>query len=172
MKKYLVACISILLVFSCKEDEPKDETMLIPSRNETAEMNKAWNLEEQELINQFITRKGWEMNTSESGLNYLIYQQGTGEKAKPGMRAMVEYSITLLDGSAVYSTSEIGPQPFLIERDNVEQGIHEGITYMKVGDRAKMIVPYFLAHGLMGDQAEIPPLASLVFDIRLLGLSK
>ncbi len=172
MKKYFILIIGILLVFSCKEDKPKEETMLVPSRNETADMNKNWNIEEQEIINQFVERKGWDMETSESGLKYLIYKKGTGEKAEPGMRAMVEYSVTLLDGTEVYSSEEVGPQPFLIERDNVESGLHEGITYMKVGDRAKMIIPYYLAHGLLGDQANIPPLASLVFDIRLLGLSK
>ena len=172
MKNGILFLLCFLSIFSCKEDKSEEETMFIPSAEETADMNKNWNLEEQEIINQFVERKGWEMNTTESGLKYLIYKEGNGEKAKTGMRAMVQYSITLLDGTEVYSSEEIGPQPFLIDRDNVEMGLHEGITYMKVGDRAKMIIPYFLAHGLMGDQAEIPPLASLIFDIRLLGLSK
>ena len=159
------------LCFSCNEEKPKDETMLVPSKNETADMNKSWNQEEQEIINQFVERKGWEMTKTESGLRYLIYKNGVGEKAEPGMSAMIDYTITLLDGSEVYSTEETGPQPFRIERDNVEAGLHEGITYMKVGDKAKMIIPYYLAHGLLGDQLNIPPLASLVFDIRLLGVS-
>ena len=172
MKKYFLFFLVITLVFSCKEDKPKDETILVPSRNETADMNKTWSLEEQEVINQFVERNQWDMTTSESGLRYFIYKEGTGEKAEPGMKAMVEYSISLLDGTEVYSSKEIGPQPFRIENSDVEPGLHEGITYMKVGDKAKMIIPYFLAHGLMGDQMSIPPLTTLIFDIRLLGLSK
>ncbi|MDG1174810.1 MAG: FKBP-type peptidyl-prolyl cis-trans isomerase [Flavobacteriales bacterium] len=172
MKKYFLFFLVIYLVFSCKEDKPKEETILVPSRNETADMNKTWTLEEQEIINQFVERNQWEMTTSESGLRYFIYKEGTGDKAEPGMKAMVEYSISLLDGTEVYSSKEIGPQPFRIENSDVEPGLHEGITYMKVGDKAKIIIPYFLAHGLMGDQMSIPPLTTLIFDIRLLGLSK
>ena len=163
--------LSCFIIFSCKEEVQQPETMLVPSANETADMNKAWNQEEQELIKQFIERKGWDMTQTESGLNYLIYKNGTGQKAEPGMRAMIEYSISLLDGTELYSSKEIGLRPFLIDKDNVEQGLHEGIIYMKVGDKAKMIIPFYLAHGLMGDHGKIPPLASLVFDVRLLGLS-
>jgi FKBP-type peptidyl-prolyl cis-trans isomerase len=170
MKKVLILLI-VATLFSCKGEEKKDETMIVPSPQETADMNKVWIQEEQEFIDQFVARKNWDMKSSRSGLKYLIYKQGTGDKAEPGMKAMVDYTITLLDGSEVYSTKEIGPQAFQINQDHVEAGIHEGITYMKVGDRAKLIIPPYLAHGLMGDDNKIPPLATLVFDIRLLGLS-
>lgn len=171
MKKGLIVLV-IVSLFSCKGEEPKEETMIVPSSQETADMNKVWIQEEQEFIDQFVARKKWDMQTTRSGLKYLVYKQGTGDKAEAGMKAMVEYTITLLDGSEVYSTKEIGPQAFQINQDNVEAGIHEGITYLKVGDKAKLIIPPYLAHGLMGDDFKIPPLATLVFDIRLLGLSK
>ncbi len=172
MKRSIAFVLFLAVLFSCKEEQQKPETILVPSANETADMNKTWNQEEQELIHQFIQRKGWEMKETESGLHYLIYNPGKGEKAEPGMKAMIEYSISLLDGTVLYSSKEIGPKPFHIEKDNVEQGLHEGVTYMRVGDKAKIIVPFYLAHGLMGDHAKIPPLASLVFDVRLLGLSR
>ncbi|MGB1039711.1 MAG: FKBP-type peptidyl-prolyl cis-trans isomerase [Flavobacteriales bacterium] len=171
MKKWIVL-FSFPLLFSCKDEPVKPTYIQVPSAEETAEMNKGWIKEEQELINQYVERKQWKMNTTESGLRYLVYKQGTGEKAEPGMRAMIQYSITLLDGSEVYSTEESGPQPFRIEHDNVETGLHEGITYLKVGDRAKLIIPPYLAHGLMGDTYKIPPMATLIFDVRLLGVSK
>ena len=172
MKQFVILFLFFGLLFSCKNETPKPKYFEVPSADETADMNKEWIMEEQELINQFVERKQWKMNSSQSGLKYLVYKQGTGDKAEPGMRAMVAYSITLLDGSEVYSTEESGPQPFRIEHDNVETGLHEGITYMKVGDRAKLIIPPYLAHGLMGDQYKIPPYSTLVFDIRLLGVSK
>ena len=172
MNRIVAVLVSCVFLFSCQEEPQQPETMLVPSANETADMNKSWNQEEQELIHQFIERKSWDMAQTESGLHYLIYKTGNGEKAEPGMQAMIEYSISLLDGTELYSSKEIGPRPFQIEKDNVEQGLHEGVAYMRVGDRAKMIIPFYLAHGLMGDHGKIPPLASLVFDVRLLGLSK
>ena len=84
-----------------------------------------WMNLEQEIFNQFVERNQWEMTTSESGLRYFIYKEGTGDKAEPGMKAMVEYSISLLDGTEVYSSKEIGPQPFRIENSDVEPGLHE-----------------------------------------------
>lgn len=171
MKKVIFIFIAVTM-FSCKGDRKVDETMIVPSAQETADMNKVWIQEEKEFIDQFVARKKWNMQSSKSGLKYLIYKEGKGDKAVPGMKAMVEYTITLLDGSEVYSTKETGPQAFHINQDHVEAGVHEGITYMKVGDKAKLIIPPYLAHGLMGDHLKIPPLATLVFDIRLLGLSK
>ncbi len=171
MKRCMALVFSLFVLFSCKEEPKEPETILVPSANETADMNKSWNQEEQELIHQFMERKGWKMNQTESGLHYLIYKNGEGQKAEPGMTAMIAYSISLMDGTELYSSEKMGPKPFQIEKDNVEPGLHEGVLYMRVGDKAKMIVPFYLAHGLMGDHKKIPPLASLVFDVRLLGLS-
>ena len=56
--------------------------------------------------------------------------------------------------------------------DNVETGLHEGIKYMKVGEKAKMILPSHLAHGLIGDSKKIPPRSTIVYDIELLDLKK
>lgn len=164
--------IAIITILSCDTQQVEVETIQIPTAEETAQMNKEWIEEENLLINQFVERNEWEMTKSESGLRYLIYEKGEGKEAKSGMSAMVSYSISLLDGKEVFTTKEIGPQPFLIERDNIETGIHEAITYLKVGDRAKIIIPPYLAHGLLGDNGKIPPMATLVFDLRLLGVSE
>ena len=52
--------------------------------------------------------------------------------------------------------------------DYIESGLHEGISYMKEGDRAKIIIPSYLAHGLIGDLDKMPPLATIIYDIRLI----
>ena len=57
-----------------------------------------------------------------------------------------------------------------IGKDNVESGIHEGITYLRVGDKAKLLIPSYLAHGLVGDKNKIPPRATLVVDLHLIRL--
>ena len=166
---FLFCIISVFL--SCNSQPVEKEKVHYPTPEETAQMNREWIEEEQLLINQFLKRKEWKMTESKSGLHYLIYQKGEGKQAKSGMQAMVSYSVSLLNGKEIFNTKETGPQAFLIEKDHVETGIHEGITYMKVGDRAKIIIPPYLAHGLLGDKDKIPPMATLVFDLRLLGVS-
>jgi FKBP-type peptidyl-prolyl cis-trans isomerase len=167
----LILFIGFSFLFSCTPEVKKEKQLILPTEDESSDMNKVWIKEEHQLIEKFVERNGWEVSKTGTGLRYLIYEKGNGEQAKPGMRAMISYSISLLDGTKCYSTEEIGPQPFSINRDDVESGLHEGITYMKVGDRAKLIIPSYLAHGLAGDLNKIPTLATIIYDIRLLGVS-
>jgi FKBP-type peptidyl-prolyl cis-trans isomerase len=123
--------------------------------------------EERRLIERYIDRHNWKMEETGTGLRYMIYQQGYGVKAEKGMTATVEYEIALTDGRICYSSADKGPRSFVIGKDNVESGIHEGILHMKVGDKATLIVPSYLAHGLSGDNNKIPPRATLVVDLHL-----
>lgn len=134
-----------------------------PLIQENIKMNK----EEARLIDRYIERRNWKMSETGTGLRYMIYLKGMGIKAEQGMEATVEYEVQLLDGTICYSSVENGPRKFLIGKDNVESGIHEGITLMEVGDKAKFILPSHLAHGLTGDNNKIPPRSSLVIDIFL-----
>ena len=126
--------------------------------------------EESRMIDRYIERHKWDMKKTGTGLRYMIYEEGTGMKAKTGMEATVNYEIKLMDGTLCYSSDEQGPRKFLIGRDHVESGIHEGITLMKVGDKAKFVLPSYLAHGLSGDNNKIPPRSSLIVDMHLLRL--
>ncbi len=164
--------IFFLMLTSCNTDVEQEKYIDLPSHKESSDMNKAWVKEEHELINKFVQRNQWNTTKTGTGLQYFIYKQGNGEFAKPGMQAMVHFSITLLDGTECYSTLDSSPVSFRIERDLVEYGLHEGITKMKVGDKAKLIIPSYLAHGLAGDLNKIPTLATIVYDIKLLGISE
>lgn len=126
--------------------------------------------EERKLMKRFAERRGWKMDVTGSGLMFMIYQAGNGIQAVEGHRATVEYEIRLLDGSLCYTSVEKGPRTFTVGRDRVEAGLHEGVQLMKVGDRARFVIPAYLAHGLTGDGNKIPPRASLVVDLHLLRL--
>ena len=58
----------------------------------------------------------------------------------------------------------------MIDKSDIESGVQEGIKKMRVGDKAKLIIPSHLAHGLTGDMEKIPPLSVIVVDIHLIGL--
>jgi FKBP-type peptidyl-prolyl cis-trans isomerase len=55
-----------------------------------------------------------------------------------------------------------------IDRNDKESGLNEALKLMRTGERARLILPNHLAHGLIGDLANIPPLAILVLDVALI----
>jgi len=140
-------------------------------QNKLIEANKMYVKKESDEIDQYVKHRGLDMTTTGTGLRYTITQKGTGVSAKPEQRAKVNYKISLLDGTVCYTSDSAGPKEFLIGRDNVESGLHEGIQYMHVGDKAIFILPSHLAHGLIGDESKIPPHASVRYDIELLSLN-
>lgn len=121
-------------------------------------------------IDGYVTRRKLDVITTGTGLRYQIYHKGTGEKAKTGMTAVVSYEVSLIDGKVVYSSKDGGFDEFVIGSDRVESGLHEGICYMNVGDKAKIIIPSHLAHGLVGDYKKIPIRSTIIYDIELKAL--
>jgi FKBP-type peptidyl-prolyl cis-trans isomerase FkpA len=171
--KYLAVVFAALIFsfsFSCNEPE----NLKTPSAGELKEplmqVNKAFIKSDDEKIKRYIERNNLKMNETGTGLRYFVSGEGVGETARPGQFAKVNFTLKLLDGTICYSSSESGPEEFLINQDNVESGLHEGITYMKQGQIAVFIMPPHLAHGLLGDKNKVPPRATLVYQVELLNL--
>ena len=132
--------------------------------------NQMYVKRESDEIDQYVAHRGWQMTTTGTGLRYMIVSKGKGPLALPDQRAKVNYKISLLDGTVCYSSDSTGAKEFLINQDDVESGLHEGVQHMRVGDKAILILPSHLAHGLIGDQTKIPPHASVMYELELLAL--
>jgi peptidylprolyl isomerase len=106
--------------------------------------------------------------TTASGLKYVVVEEGTGTTPKPGDLVKVHYSGTLEDGTKFDSSYDRGePIEFILGRGQVIPGWDEGIGLMKVGGKAKLIIPPDLAYGEQGAGGVIPPNATLNFDVEL-----
>ncbi len=125
---------------------------------------------EDEAIDDFVERYGWEMNKSGSGLRYKMEKTGRGPRASYGDRAEIRYDAYLITGDPVYSSEELGTKAFTVGRGGVESGIEEGILMMREGDYATFILPSHLAYGVPGDGNKIPRRASLVYKVELVKL--
>ena len=121
-------------------------------------------------IEDYVRRHQWNMTTTPTGLNYMIYQHGNGKKVEKGDIVIMEYLITFLNGDSVYSSKEDGLKEFEITRSNEISGLEEGLLLMHKGDRAKLIVPSFLAYGVTGDFNKISIKNTLVYDIHLVDI--
>ncbi len=143
-----------------------------PSEKEIQEslirVNKELNRRESDEIDAYIVKHNMKVTRTGTGLRYEIYTHGKGKKAKAGLNAKVKFTVTLLDGTLCYSSDSTGAESFLIDHDQVESGLHEGIKLLQEGDRAKFILPSHLAHGLIGDKSRIPARSPIVYDIELI----
>ena len=106
-----------------------------------------------------------------SGLRYQIIQEGSGEKAQKGKTVSVHYKGQLADGT-VFDSSYKRNQPidFPLGVGQVIAGWDEGIQLLKVGDKARLVIPGDLAYGSRGAGGVIPPNATLVFDVELMNV--
>lgn len=103
-----------------------------------------------------------------SGLAYETLKEGTGAVARSGQTVTIEYTGKLADGK-VFDTSR-GKKPFTTKLGvgSVIKGWDEGVPGMKVGEQRKLTIPPELGYGANGSAPDIPPNATLIFDVELM----
>lgn len=107
------------------------------------------------------------------GLKYYDIIVGTGATPKAGQTASMRYTGTLLDGTkfdSSYDHPGQAPFDFVLGQGQVIKGWDEGVATMKVGGKRRLVIPGSLAYGPNPPTSTIPPNATLVFDVELVGV--
>jgi len=108
---------------------------------------------------------------TDSGLKYEDLVEGDGEIATPGQQVTVHYTGWLTNGNKFDSSKDRkDPFCFKLGAGNVIRGWDEGVAGMKIGGTRKLTIPANLGYGAQGAGGVIPPNATLVFEVELLGL--
>jgi peptidylprolyl isomerase len=115
------------------------------------------------------------VTTTPSGLKIIDIKVGTGPAPKPGQTCMMHYTGWLYENDkkgAKFDSSLDRNQPFSfpIGQHQVIAGWDEGVASMKVGGKRTLIIPPELGYGARGAGGVIPPNATLIFDVELLGV--
>ena len=169
IKKYILLILIWIFLYSCRneplEHKPNLETV---QKENLIRINKYLVVKDADMIKGYLKRHNWVMQTSQTGLWYMIYERGKGDSVAAGKVLTINYKVSLLDGTLCYSSDKLGPKKFRAGKGEVETGLDEGVRMLKVGDKARFILPPHLAHGLIGDEDQIPPRSVIVYDIELI----
>lgn len=158
-------------MLSCS-DEPKKQTKPEDnwSKTKSTDLGKELAIQAELEIKLFLEmHRDWDVTKTGSGLQYYIYHHGEGDSIHAGDVAEIEYVISTLDGTECYKTESDEYEEFVVDKSEVETGLQEAIKKLRVGDKAKLIIPSHIGHGLVGDMRKIPPLTTLLVDITVLG---
>ena len=109
------------------------------------------------------------VKVTESGLQYEVMKSGNGPKPSASDKVKTHYHGMLTDGTVFDSSVERG-EPISFNVGGVIQGWTEALQLMSVGDKWRLVIPSELAYGARGAGAKIPPHATLIFEVELLGI--
>ena len=136
-------------------------------RDKLKSMLQAKTEEQEKFLQDNAAKEGVE--TSPSGLQYLILKTGDGEKPGPATMVTVHYEGSLINGKIFDSSYKRG-KPATFGVHQVIRGWTEALQLMPVGSKWRLFIPSSLGYGARGAGGSIPPHATLIFDVELLSM--
>ncbi len=161
---------SISLGEETKISEEDAQSIIQKFFNDASQREAQENLEAgNKFLEENKAREG--VQTTQSGLQYEIITEGTGEKPTEADQVRVHYHGTLIDGTVFDSSVDRG-EPVVFGVTQVIPGWTEALELMPVGSKWKIYLPANLAYGERGAGADIGPNAALIFEVELLEIVK
>ena len=155
MRKYLIVItifLTLCSLISCGDQ--KATGSVVTSSDEVKEDKDAPYVEgnknimrrENEEIEMFIRRYGWDMQRTPTGLYIEVLEPGEGELFKEGDRVAMEYRIFLLSGEQIYSSDSNGVKVFVVNRSEEIDALHEAAQMLRPGAEARLVIPSYHGH--------------------------
>lgn len=178
MNRSLFFILTIFVFFAACKDNTPTGMVIKPIQEQVEEEtplmrgNRKMITLENEEIDLFIKRYGWNMIKTGTGLRYEVLKQGKGELLKEGEEVELKFTTQFLTGDTVYTSQKSGNKLFTINKTDEIVGLHEAMFHLKKGAIARLVIPSHLAYGISGDGDRIIGQHSLVMQIELLNTKK
>ena len=152
-----------------KDDQEIGKILSAYTKKQAAKAGEEVKKEGEAFLEQNKTKEG--IVVTDSGLQYEVISEGTGDKPLVTSTVKVHYHGTTIDGEVFDSSVDRG-EPAQFPLGGVIKGWTEGLQLMSVGSKYKLYVPQELAYGERGAGAKIKPYAALIFEVELLEIVK
>jgi FKBP-type peptidyl-prolyl cis-trans isomerase len=137
-------------------------------KNQFVKANKQIVQKEIDEMDYYVKMHKMPFVNTTSGIRYYVYKPSArGDSIKDREEIVMNFKVSLLDGTLCYSSDTEGKKTFIVGNEDIESGIHRGVKYLKHGDKALLLIPSHLAHGLLGDFKKIPPQMPIIYDVEI-----
>ncbi len=165
-------CFIMLLSYSCEEKRKPVTVDVEKLKEQMMEANRRLVKSESLMIDSFITKNGYKMETTGTGLRFASMKSGKGSKAEAGDTLMIAYQIWLLNGTLCEESKPDQPLVLIIGENKHTKGFEEAILKMTEKETARIIVPSYLAYGMKGDGNLIPAASPLHCVLTLIDIKE
>ncbi len=170
--KKLFLLYSILISLTqCNNPEPPQKVIKIDKeklKKQFEYANQRIAQKEIDEMNYFEKTHQMPFIKTKFGVRYYVFDSihSKRQKINEGDEVIMNYTVSLLDGTICY-TDEGKPKTFIVSGETIESGIHKIMPYLHYGDKAYILIPSVLAHGLLGDLSKIPPLSPILYKVEI-----
>ena len=176
MRKYLIIIMLMLFALGLTVSCDHKATGTVVSFSEEVkedkdapyvEGNKNIMRRENEEIQMFLKRYGWDMQRTPTGLYIEVLSPGNGELYKENDPVTLEYRTFLLSGEMIYCSDSLGKKHFVVNRSEEIDALHEAVQLLRPGAKARLVIPSYLAYGVAGDGDRIQGLQPVMMEIKI-----
>jgi FKBP-type peptidyl-prolyl cis-trans isomerase FkpA len=175
-KKYWFLGVSLAVFMACGPDHQNKENDSFNKqkvKDQFVKANQQVVIKESDEMDYYQKSHEMPFIKTNSGIRYYVYNSSAkGDSIKTDDIIKINYKVSLLNGTECYSSKTDGPKEFVVGMENIEDGLHKAVLYLKSGDKAKILIPSHLAHGLLGDSKKIPPMSPIIYDIEIISVKK
>lgn len=170
MNKLIITACVLIVFISCKTPEPRKpiSTKTGSFIDASVERNKKLNAQEELAIKQIMEQEDKNYVASESGFWYYYNTKVEIDSLKtPNFGDIVNYNynVKTLNGSTIYSKSDIKTQTYTMDKEELFTGLREGLKLMKTGETVTFIFPSQKAYGYYGDENKIGTNTPLICEV-------